>query len=178
MEQENIGETQMTFDNLIANPPYSKLGCDITKYILENVSYRDISMLGTRAMFRKHNDVLKIEYVFIKNWVLNPLSKVKWVKQVILLGHKGHCEVVPARLSCHYCPERTNEIRLPFIQGYTGDLHISLNTLLTRNRNTSYILYLSDGDYEYLKTHWDNMVSTERFWWLHDKGFYTRYKQK
>lgn len=168
----------MTFDNIIANPPYSKIGCDITKYILGNVSYKDISMLGTRAMFRKHNDVLNIEYVYIKDWVLNPLSKVKWVEQVILLGHKGHCEVVPARVFHHHCPERSNEIRVPFPMGYTGELSISLNCLLTRSRKTSYILYLSDGDYEYIKAHWDNMTYVERFWWLYDKGFYTRYEQK
>lgn len=71
-------------------------------------------MLGTRAMFNKHNDVLDIEYVYITDLVLNPLSKVKWVKQVILLGHKGHCEVVPSRISRHHYPECSNEIRVPF----------------------------------------------------------------
>ena len=168
----------MTFDNIIANPPYSKIGCDITKYILGNVPYGDISMLGTRAMFRKHNDVLNIEYVYIKDWVLNLLSKVEWVKQVILLGHKGHCEVVPSKASRHHYLERPNEIRVPFILECTGDLHISLNCLLTRSRKTSNLLYLSDGDYEYITAHWDNMTSIERFWWLYDKGLYTRYEQK
>ena len=166
----------MTFDNIIANPPYSKIGCDITKYVLNNVSYKDISMLGTRAMFRKHNDVLNIEYVYIADWVLNPLSKVKWVQQVILLGHKGHCEVIPDKVHSHNCPEHLYEIRVPFPKGYTGELCISLKYLLTRSRKTSYILYLSDGDYEYIKTHWDNMTRVERFWWLYDKGLYTRYE--
>ena len=165
----------MTFDNIIANPPYSKIGCDITKYILDNVSYRDISMLGTREMFRKHNDVLNIEYVYITDWVLNPISKVKWVEQVILLGHKGHCEVVPTRASHHHSPERPNEIRVPFTLGYSGHFHVSLNCLLTRNIKTSYILYLSDEDYEYIKTHWGNMTYVERFWWLVDRGIYKKY---
>lgn len=168
----------MTFDNIIANPPYSKIGRDITKYILDNVSYRDISMLGTGAMFRKHNDVLNIEHVYITDWVLNPLSKVKWVKQTILLGHKGHCEVVPAKAVPRHCPERPNEIRVPFPMRHSGDLHISLNFLLTRSRKTSCMLYLSDEDYEYITAHWDNMTRTERFWWLYDKGLYTRYEQK
>ncbi len=168
----------MIFDNIIANTPYSKIGCDITKYILGNVSYKDISMLGTRAMFRKHNDVLNIEYVYIKDWVLNPSSKVIWVEQVILLGHKGHCEVVPAKVSRNHCPERPNEIRVPFSMENSGSLHISLNYLLTRSRKTSHLLYLSDGSYEYIKAHWDNMTRIERFWWLYDKGLYVRYEQK
>ena len=168
----------MTFDNIITNPPYSKIGCDITKYILSNVSYKDISILGTRAMFRKHNDVLNIEYVYIEDWVLNPLIKVRWVKQVILLGHKGHCEVVPSKVFSNHCPERPNEIRVPFPMENSGSIHISLNYLLTRSRKTSYIFYLSDGDYEYIKAHWDNMTRIERFWWLYDKGLYARYKQK
>lgn len=167
----------MTFDNIIANPPYSKIGCDITKYILGNVSYRDISMLGTRAMFRKHNDVLNIEYVYIRDWVLNPLSKVKWVKQIILLGHKGHCEVVPARVVRNHSPEHPNEIRVPFSICYSGCLGISLNPLLTRSRKTSNMLYLSDEDYGYITAHWDNMTRIERFWWLYDKGLYARYSK-
>ena len=168
----------MTFDNIIANPPYSKIGCDITKYILDNVSYRDISMLGTRVMFRKHNDVLNIEYVYITDWVLNPLSKVKWVEQVILLGHKGHCEVIPTKAVRYHYPEHPNEIRVPFPLESSGDIHISLNPLLTRNRKTSCILYLLDEDYEHVRAHWNNMTRTERFWWLYDKGLYTRYEQK
>lgn len=165
----------MIFDNIIANPPYSKPGIDIVNKIIKEVPYGDISILGTRAMFNKHNDVLNIEYVHIEGWVLNPLSKVDWVQQIILLGHKGHCEVVPAKAHQHYCPECPNEIRVPFSKEYTGGIHISLNFLLTRNRKTSCILYLSDGDYEYIKAHWENMTLIERFWWLHDHGFYKRY---
>ena len=165
----------MTFDNIIANPPYSKIGCDITKYVLNNVSYKDISILGTRSMFRKHNDVLSIEYVYITNWVLNPLSKVNWVQQLILLGHKGHCEVIPAKVHSHGCPEQPNEIRVPFTIGHSGDLKASINALLTRNRKTSHILYLSDEDYEYIKAHWSDMTRIERFWWLYDKGLYNKY---
>ena len=167
----------MTFDNIIANPPYSKIGGDRTKQIRNNVSYGDISMLGTRAMFKKHNDVLDIEYVYIANWVLNPLSKIKWVEQVILLGHKGRCEVVPSRGLSYNCPEHPYEIRMPFPMGHTGDIHVSLNFLLTRSRKTSVILYLSDGDYEYIKAHWDNMTRVERFWWLYDKGLYIKYNK-
>ena len=165
----------MTFDNIIANPPYSKIGRDITKHVLEEIPYNDISMLGTRAMFRKHNDVLDIEYVYIKDYVLNPLSKVKWAEQVILLGHKGQCKVIPSRGLRGLVSGQPNEIRVPFPQEYSGDIHISLNCLLTRSIKTSIILPLSDGDYEYIKTYWNDMTRVERFWWLYDKGLYCRY---
>lgn len=144
----------MTFNNIIGNFPYGKIGCDITNFILKYIPYNDISMLGTRAMFRKHNDVLNIEYVYITNWVLNPISKIKWVEQLILLGHKGHCEVVPTKVFNHHSPEHPNEIRVAFSMETTGEIRAFINTLLTRSRKTSRILCLSDGDYEYnvLKT--------------------------
>lgn len=37
------------------------------------------------------------------------------------------------------------------------------------------MLSLSDEDYEYIKAHWDNMTRVERFWWLHDHGFFKNY---
>lgn len=167
----------MTFDNIIANPPYSKIGCDITKYILYNVSYKDMSMLGTRAMFKKHNDVLNIEYVYIENYTLSPVTKCKWVQQLILLGHKGQCEVIPKRSYDfrRVKSEQPNEIRISFSKECTGMLNTSLSNILNRERSTSIMLSLNDGDYEYIKTYWGNMTNIERFWWLHDHGFFNSY---
>lgn len=167
----------MTFDNIIANPPYSKIGCDITKYILDNVSYRDISMLGTRAMFKKHNDVLNIEYIYINGYTLSPVTKCKWVEQIVLLGHKGHCEVIPKRSyrAKGIKSEQPNEIRIAFSNEGTGELSMTLSNILNRKRTTSIIISLSDEDYEYIKAHWNNMTHVERFWWLHDHGFFKRY---
>lgn len=167
----------MTFDNIIANPPYSKPGVDIVNKIIKEVPYRDISILGTSAMFRKHNDVLNIEYVFIENFTLSPVTKCKWVRQIILLGHKGQCKVIP---KCYYNTRRVkseqpNEIRIAFSNLFSGTLRIKLCNILNRKRSTSAMLSLNDGDYEYIKTHWDNMTRIERFWWLHDHGFFNNY---
>ena len=167
----------MTFDNIIANPPYSKIGTDIVNKIIKEVSYRDISILGTRAMFKKHNDVLNIEYVYITDYTLSPLTKCKWVKQIVLLGYKGQCSFIPKR--SHHArdlkSEQPNEIRIPFSRECTGMFNMSLSNILYRKRSTSIILSLNDGDYEYIKKHWDNMTCIERFWWLHDHVFFNNY---
>ena len=167
----------MTFNCIMVNPPYSKLGTSILNKIIKEVPYGDISVLGTRAMFNKHNDVLNIEYVYIGDWVLNPVAECKWVRQIILLGHKGHCEVVPRRSYCSrdVKSEQPNEIRITFSNEGSGMFCMTLSSILYRKRSTSTILSLSDGDYEYLKTYWDNMTRIERFWWLHDHGFFKRY---
>ena len=167
----------MMFDNIIANPPYSKLGTDIVNKIIKEVPYKDISMLGTRAMFKKHNDVLNIEYVYICDYTLSPVTKCKWVKQIILLGHKGQCKFMPKRSHTvkEIKTEQPNEIRITFSNEGSGIFSMTLNNILYRKRSTSIILPLSDGDYEYIKNHWDNMTRIGRFWWLHDHGFFSRY---
>ena len=167
----------MTFDNIIANPPYSKLGVDIVNKIIKGVSYRDISMLGTRLMFKNHNDVLNIEYVYIKDYTLSPVTKCKWVRQIILLGHKGQCKVIPKRSYCamKLKTEQPNEIRITFSNEGNGMFPMNLSNILGRKRSTSIMLSLSDEDYEYIKAHWDNMTRIERFWWLHDHGFFKNY---
>ena len=164
----------MTFDNIIANPPYGKIGVDITKFIINEVPYNDISILGTRAMLRNHCNNLEIEYVYIEDWVLSPVCKVKWVEQVILMGHKGCCEAIPLSVRSHK-EEHPNELHIPFSMVANASFHISIGYILTRNRATSAILSVSDEDYEYIKTHWDNMTHIERFWWLHDHGLYRRF---
>lgn len=167
----------MIFDNIIANPPYSKLGTDIVNKIIKEVSYRDISVLGTRAMFKKHNDVLDIEYIYIENHILSPVTKCKWVKQIILLGHNGQCKVIPKRsyLARDVKSEQPNEIRITFSNEGNGMFRMTLSNLLSRKRSTSMMLSLTDSDYEYIKAHWGNMTLVERFWWLHDQGFFKRY---
>jgi len=37
----------MKFDNIIANPPYAKIGCDITKKVIEQNPDSNYAMLGT-----------------------------------------------------------------------------------------------------------------------------------
>lgn len=165
----------MTFDNIIANPPYSNIGAYILNKIIKEVPYRDISILGTRTIFKKHNNALNIEYVYIEDYILSPLTKCKWVKQVILLGHKGQCSFIPRRSFREPKTEQPNEIRITFSSESSGMFHMTLSNIISRKRSTSIILSLSDEGYEYIKAHWDNMTGVERFWWLHDHGFYNRY---
>ena len=165
----------MKFDNIIGNFPFGKIGVDITNKITKEIPYNDISVLGTTAMLSKHNDVLSLEYVYIADYTLNPITKCKWVNQLILLGHKGSCDVVPKKYYSHTKEEKPNEICIPFSSNSKGKVAEQLKVILTRNRDTSIILSLSDEDYEYIKKHWDGMSHVERFWWLVDKGFYNKY---
>ena len=165
----------MNFDCILANPPYAKIGCDIVNKIMYDVPHKDISLLGTRAMLGKHNKRLALEYVYIEDYVLNPVCKVKWVQQLILLGHKGSCNVVPAMCYNHKEEVKPNEIRVAFAMRGAGLVCVSWEPIVTRNRATSYILSVSDEDYEYIKTHWDDMPYVDRFWWLHDHGLCKRF---
>lgn len=168
----------MFFDCIIANPPYAKIGCDIVKKIMYDVHHKDISLLGTRAMLGKHNKRLALEYVYIEEYVLNPVCKVKWVQQLILLGHKGSCKVVPATYYSYKEEVKPNELRFGFAQKGSGMLRGTLNSTITRNRATSLMLSVSDEDYEYIKTHWDDMPYVDRFWWMHDHGLYKRFVEQ
>ena len=165
----------MRFDNIIGNFPYGKIGVDITNFILKEISYNDISLLGTTAMLSKHNDVLALEHVYIEGYTLSPVTKCKWVVQLILLGHKGKCDVIPGKLINHPKEIMPNEIRMAFSLRRSGNMRVTLKSILTRNRDTSIILSLSDKDYEYIKKHWDGMSYVERFWLLVDKGLYKKY---
>ena len=165
----------MTFDHIYSNPPFAKLGVDIVNKITKEISYNDISILGTTAMLSKHNDVLALEYVYIGDYVLSPITKCKWVRQLILLGHKGKCDVIPIKCNNHPKEIMPNELRIPFIERGSGHVNENIQRLLTRNRDTSIILSLSYEDYEYIKGHWDNMTYVERFLWLVDRGFYKKY---
>lgn len=163
------------FDCIIANPPYAKIGVDITKTLINEIPHKDISILGTAAMLGKHNHHLAIEYVYICNYTLHPETKCKWVGQIILLGHKGQCETVPSIRDAHNGELMPNELRVPFPMARSGDFHISFDCLTTRNRVTSWIISVSDEDFEFIKEHWGDMGRVERFYWLMDKGLYKRF---
>lgn len=165
----------MSPDFIIGNFPFGKIGVDIVNKITKEIPYNDISILGTTAMLSKHNDVFALEYVYIADYTLNPVTKCKWVSQLIILGYKGQCDAVPIKCINHPKETLPNEIRIPFSFRFSGHVHGSLGSILTRNRDTSIILPLSDEDYEYIKKHWDEMDYVERFWWLVDRGFYKKY---
>lgn len=165
----------MTFDHIYSNPPFGKIGVDIVNKITKEIPYNNISILGTTAMLSKHNDCLALEYVYIEEYTLNPVTKCKWVGQLILLGHKGECDVVPSKAYNGRKEERPNELRVTFGTSGSGLFHGTIYTRTTRNRDTSIILSLSDEDYEYIKKHWDEMPHVDRFWWLVDRGMYKKY---
>ena len=165
----------MTFDNIIGNFPYGKIGVDITNKILNDIEYKDISLLGTNAMLSKHNDCLALEYVYIEGYVLRSITKCPWVNQLILLGHKGSCTVIKPVHIPRNAKVQPNEIRIAFGRQGDGQVRMNIDTLLTRNRNTSIIISISDKDMEYVKAHWNNMNYVERFWWLVEHQFYKKY---
>lgn len=165
----------MTFNHIIANLPYGKIGVDITNKILNDIEYKDISILGTNAMLSKHNDCLALEYVYIEGYTLSPITKCRWVHQLVLLGHKGSCTVLKSVHIPRNAKVQPNEIRIPFnVQG-SSQVRMNIDTLLSRNRNTSIIINISDKDMEYVKAHWNTMNYVERFWWLVEHRFYKKY---
>ena len=142
---------------------------------MNEIPHEDIVILGTRAMLLKHCDKLALEYCYIENYVLNPITKCKWVRQMILLGYKGCCKVIPSKDYEYNRPEQPNEIRFDFNSVGGGRLSESLNCLFTRSRKSSKMLSLSDEDFRYIKEHWYDMSYVERFWWLHDHGLYKQF---
>ena len=89
----------MNFDCILANPPYSKIGCDITKKVIENNPDSNYAMLGTRSMFKPfYADTLACQFVQIGKYELGSNVKLDWgVEQAILLATNGWTEVVDNR---------------------------------------------------------------------------------
>lgn len=89
----------MKFDNIIANPPYAKIGCDITKKVIEQNPDSNYAMLGTRSMFKPfYADTLACAFVQIGRYELGTNKKLDWgVEQAILLATNGWTEVVDNR---------------------------------------------------------------------------------
>ena len=89
----------MRFDCILANPPYSKIGCDITKKVIENNPDSNYAMLGTRSMFKPfYADTLACQFVQIGKYELGSNVKLDWgVEQAILLATNGWTEVVDNR---------------------------------------------------------------------------------
>lgn len=89
----------MTFDCILANPPYGKIGCDITKKVIEQNPDSNYAMLGTRSMFKPfYADTLACQFVQIGRYELGSNQKLEWgVEQAILLATNGWTEVVDNR---------------------------------------------------------------------------------
>ena len=89
----------MKFDCILANPPYAKVGCDITKKVIEQNPDSNYAMLGTRSMFKPfYADTLACAFVQIGRYELGSNQKLDWgVEQAILLATNGWTEVVDNR---------------------------------------------------------------------------------
>ena len=89
----------MKFDCIISNPPYGKIGCDITRKVIENNPDSNYAMLGTRSMFKPfYADTLACAFVQIGKYELGTNKKLDWgVEQAILLATNGRTEVVDNR---------------------------------------------------------------------------------
>lgn len=89
----------MTFDCIIANPPYAKIGCDITKAVIKKNPDSNYAMLGTRSMFKPfYADTLACAFIQIGRYELGSNAKLDWgVEQAILLATNGWTEVVDKR---------------------------------------------------------------------------------
>lgn len=89
----------MKFDCIIANPPYAKIGCDITRNVIEQNPDSNYAMLGTRSMFKPfYADTLACAFVHIGKYEFGSNVKLDWgVEQAILLATNGWTEVVDNR---------------------------------------------------------------------------------
>jgi len=89
----------MTFDHIITNPPYGKIGCDITKKVIKQNPDSNYAMLGTRSMFKPfYADTLACQFVQIGRYEIGTNKKLDWgVEQAILLATNGWTEVINNR---------------------------------------------------------------------------------
>lgn len=62
--------TNMRFTKILSNPPFGKIGVDITNIIMNEIPYQDIVILGTRTMLSKYCDKLALEYAYIEGYIL------------------------------------------------------------------------------------------------------------
>ena len=92
----------MNFDLILANSPYGKIGCEITKKVIEQNPDSNYAMLGTRNMFKPfYSDKLACAFVQIGKYELGSNAKLDWgVGQTILLATNGWTEVVDNRKKC------------------------------------------------------------------------------
>ena len=166
----------MIFDFILSNCPFGTAGISIVNKLMEEVPSNEVSLLGTTQMLSKHNDQLALEYVYIEKNVLKPKIRFNWVQQMIVLGWTGKCKVCPTKYYSHKEEPKPNEIRITYALQGGGEIRMSINAMLNRNRDTSVMLSLSDKDYKYFLEHWKDMDNVDRFHWLVDMGLYKRFE--
>ena len=129
----------MKFDNIIANAPYAKIGCDITKKVIEQNPDSNYAMLGTRSMFKPfYADTLACQFVQIGRYELGSNKKLDWgVEQAILLATNGWTEVVD---------NRKRKDRQPFQEGVSvGTNYMDIRMAVHLRGRTSHLVQMSQG---------------------------------
>lgn len=127
----------MKFDNIIANPPYAKIGCDITRKVIEQNPDSNYAMLGTRSMFKPfYADTLACQFVQIGQYELGSNNKLDWgVQQAILLATNGWTEVVD---------NRKRKDRQPFQEGVSvGTNYMDIRMAVHLRGRTSHLVGVS-----------------------------------
>lgn len=127
----------MKFGNIIANPPYAKIGCDITRKVIEQNPDSNYAMLGTRSMFKPfYADTLACQFVQIGQYELGSNNKLDWgVQQAILLATNGWTEVVD---------NRKRKDRQPFQEGVSvGTNYMDIRMAVHLRGRTSHLVGVS-----------------------------------
>lgn len=129
----------MNFDCIIANPPYAKIGCDITKKVIEQNPDSNYAMLGTRSMFKPfYADTLACAFVQIGRYELGSNNKLDWgVQQAILLATNGWTQVID---------NRKRKDRQPFQEGVSvGTNYMDIRMAVHLCGRTSHLVQMSQG---------------------------------
>lgn len=143
-------------DIILSNPPYGKVGVDITKHLMANHNDSQMAILGTKNMFNKHYRTVALEYVQVGEYQYDlkggKTKRLDWgVKQAILLA--WHCkgrtwtEVIPRGhvYGGHNVPIRV-DLMYAVTGGSVGQNGIDLTCLL---RNVDeYCISVSKSDCE------------------------------
>ena len=129
----------MRFDCIIANPPYAKIGCDITKKVIENNPDSNYAMLGTRSMFKPlYEDTLACQFVQIGRYEFGSNKKLDWgVEQAILLATNGWTQVID---------NRKRKDRQPFQEGVSvGTNYMDIRMAVHLRVRTSHLVGMGIG---------------------------------
>jgi len=130
----------MQADFLIANPPYSKIGVDISRRLLAHG--KQVVYLGTPTMVKVNHRNVSAECCYIQGYAVRGdyYEKLNWVAQTIWLAYPGSCRYIQKRT-------KTNSITSPWNIRVGFSMHIKgwndyrdRNVLLHRNPKTSDIL--------------------------------------
>ena len=130
----------MTFDNILANPPYGDIGTEIASTMVYHA--KEWSYLGTPSMVKVNCHKVSAWCVYIESYVLQGsfFERLDWVNQTIWLAHNGECIYLPKKTKTGVITSPWN-VRVGFSMHYKGwNTYMDKNKLVSRNPETSDIL--------------------------------------